>query len=269
MKPLFKALVGGFFGAVLTVGYLVHNEADAALHASGGGFIASDGSFTAPILAPNGAVGAPSYSFSSAGTSGIYWTGSVLAVSISNAQQLQVSSSGVVLPTGKIIQMDTGGTPAQITGDSTNNTVAFKNGTNAQNHRLYFSTTGPVYWLATARTAGVLYTGTGGAAQVSYAQTTVPTCTSNCGTSPSVAGTDTAGIVTMGSSGVPASGWVITFNGTWPAAPSCVVQSALAGMVVGKMPIVVATTTTTMTVTTNGTAPSTSDKYAYHCYGVS
>lgn len=119
-------------------------------------------------------------------------------------------------------------------------------------------------------TAKVLVQGTGtGATQLAATQTTVPTCSSNCGTSPSVAGTDTAGIVTMGASGVPASAWVVTFNGTWAAAPSCMVQSALASMVVGKMPIAVVTSTTTMTVTTNGTAPATSDKYQYHCIGVS
>jgi hypothetical protein len=105
--------------------------------------------------------------------------------------------------------------------------------------------------------------------QVIITQATAPTCSSNCGTSPSVTGSDTAMIVTMGSSGVPASGWVITFNGTWAAAPSCVAQSALTTMVVGKMPIAVQTTTTTATVTTNGTAPGTSDKYAVHCIGVS
>lgn len=100
-------------------------------------------------------------------------------------------------------------------------------------------------------------------------QTTAPTCTSNCGTSPSVTGGDTAGIVTMGATGAPASGWVVTFNGTWAAAPSCVVQSALSSMVVGKMPIAVQTSTTTLTVTTNGTAPANSDKYSYICIGVS
>lgn len=109
----------------------------------------------------------------------------------------------------------------------------------------------------------------GNATQAIVKQATPPTCSSNCGTSPSVSGSDTAMIVTMGSSGSPASGWVVTFNGTWSSAPSCIAQSALAGMAVGKMPIVVETTTTTITVTTNGTAPSTSDKYAIHCFGVS
>lgn len=123
-------------------------------------------------------------------------------------------------------------------------------------------------WRSTA--AKVLIQGTGaGATQLAATQTTAPTCSTNCGTSPSVAGTDTAGIVTMGASGVPASGWVVTFNGTWATAPACVVQMALAGMVVGKMPLTVATTTTTLTVVTNGTAPANSDKYAYLCIGVS
>lgn len=98
---------------------------------------------------------------------------------------------------------------------------------------------------------------------------TPPTCTTNCGTSPSVSGSDSAGIITMGASGVPASGFVLQFNGTWGTAPACIVQMYLAGMVVGKMPLTVATTTTTFTVVTNGTAPATSDKYVYHCIGIS
>lgn len=118
--------------------------------------------------------------------------------------------------------------------------------------------------------AKVLLQGTGtGPTQVAMTQTTVPTCTSNCGTSPSIAGSDTAMIVTMGSSGVPASGWVVTFNGTWAAAPSCSVTPALAGMAVGKIPIAVVVSTTTITVTTNGVAPATNDKYAIQCFGIS
>lgn len=129
------------------------------------------------------------------------------------------------------------------------------------------STISPLFRSTAAK---VLLQGTGtGATQVAATQTTPPTCTTNCGTSPSIAGTDTAGVVSMGASGVPASGWVVTFNATWAAAPSCVVQSALTTMVVGKQPIAVQTSTTTMTVTTNGTAPSTSDKYAFVCFGVS
>lgn len=104
--------------------------------------------------------------------------------------------------------------------------------------------------------------------RLSGSQTTAPTCSSNCGTSPSVTGSDTAMLITMGATGVPASGWVVTFNGTWGAAPSCIALSAKTGMVAGKAPIVVVTTTTTATVTTNGTAPANSDVYAMHCLGV-
>lgn len=100
-------------------------------------------------------------------------------------------------------------------------------------------------------------------------QTTPPTCSTNCGTSPSVAGDDTDMVVTMGASGSPASGWVVTFTQAWPAAPACVVQMALTGMVIGKMVLTAVTTTTTVTMVTNGTAPANSDKYAVICRGVS
>lgn len=114
-----------------------------------------------------------------------------------------------------------------------------------------------------ALTSGATSTGL----QMRTAQATAPTCTTNCGTSPSVAGTDTAGVITMGASGVPASGFVLTFNGTWNSAPVCTVTASKAGMVAGKAPIVAVTTTTTITVTTNGTAPATSDTYNYVCIG--
>lgn len=106
-----------------------------------------------------------------------------------------------------------------------------------------------------------------GATQIASTQTTVPTCSSNCGTSPSVVGSDSDMRVTMGATGVPASGFVVTFNGTWAAAPVCTVQMATAGMVAGKLPLTVVTSTTTISVVTNGTAPSTSDAYAIHCRG--
>lgn len=223
-----------------------------------------------PLLAPDGSIGAPSYSWSSDSTLGFFRSG---------VQQIDWVVAGT-----NYIRFGTGLNLHQVAGISWGSngintpdiavvrdaagTIGQKVGTTAQGYRLYFSTTGPVYWQTTARTAGALFTASGGAAQVSYAQTTVPTCTTNCGTgSPTVAGTDTAGIITLGTT--PASGFQVNFNGTWPAAPSCIVQSALATMVVGKMPIAVVTTTTTMTVTTNGTAPSSADKYQYHCLGVS
>lgn len=98
--------------------------------------------------------------------------------------------------------------------------------------------------------------------------TGAPTCSSNCGTSPTVVGSDNAMLVTMGSTGVPTSGWVVTFNSAWRAAPACVAQMALTGMANTKLPIVLAITTTTITVTTNGAAPAASDAYTILCAGV-
>lgn len=131
----------------------------------------------------------------------------------------------------------------------------------------YFSTSlnAPIFQSPNQK---VLLKGTGtGPSQLALAQTTVPTCTTNCGSgSPLVSGTDTAGIITLGTT--PASGFVVVFNGTWAAAPSCIVQMALAGMVVGKMPLTVVATTTQFTVVTNGTAPASADKYQFHCIGI-
>jgi hypothetical protein len=145
-------------------------------------------------------------------------------------------------------------------------TLAQKRGTNAQVSRLYFSTTGPIYWQQTARTAGALYTATGGAAQVSYAQTTVPTVTTNGGTSPACVGTDTAMTCTEGTSPPAAATFTVTFNGTWPAAPSCVALRGTAGA----SPLVQNVVTTTTTVQVNLSANLVaSEKYHIHCYGVS
>lgn len=99
-----------------------------------------------------------------------------------------------------------------------------------------------------------------------YIQTKgTPTCATNCGTSPTLSGSDSSVTLTMGATGSPASGFILTFAGTWPAAPQCHVTMALAGMAVGKMPLTVVTTTTTATVVTNGTAPANGDKYHFQC----
>lgn len=119
--------------------------------------------------------------------------------------------------------------------------------------------------LSSGANGRLLMTSSTGALQQQTTQTTAPTCSSNCGTSPTVTGTDSNGRVNMGASGVPASGWVLTFNGTWVNAPQCDVWMSKAGMVTGKKPITMVTTTTTITVTTDGTAPGTSDTYDYRC----
>lgn len=101
--------------------------------------------------------------------------------------------------------------------------------------------------------------------QLRTAQTTPPTCTTNCGTGGAVVGTDTAGKVTIGATGTPASGVLITFNGTWAAAPACTAVATKAGMTAFVQ--IAAATTTTLTLST-AAAPANSDTYSYNCIGV-
>ncbi len=100
--------------------------------------------------------------------------------------------------------------------------------------------------------------------QIAY-DGTAPTCATNCGTSPTLTGTDSSFTLTMGAAGSPASGFVITFSTAWDAAPQCTGSMALAGMAVGKLPLTFVTDTTTLTIVTNGTAPANSDMYHFQC----
>lgn len=104
--------------------------------------------------------------------------------------------------------------------------------------------------------------------QIAAAPGGAPTCSASCGTSPTVVGSDTAMIVTMGAAGVPASPFTITFSAAWPAAPSCNAIAAKTGMIAGKAPILAVPSTTTVIITTNGTAPANSDVYSIQCFGV-
>lgn len=109
-------------------------------------------------------------------------------------------------------------------------------------------------------TSGAAGTGT----QVRTAQATAPTCTTNCGTSPSVSGTDTAMIVTLGT-GTPASPITVTFNGTWAAAPACTAANrTTAANYVQRVD-----STTTTVVVYFAAGPSASDLVAILCMGVS
>lgn len=199
--------------------------------------------------------------------------------------------SGVIIGWSSNTDAGAGAADAILLRDGANN-VAMRNSTTSQAFSLYNTYTNASnyervtqFWSSNDFYLGLGVAGTGVATRAgntvfdtfnirNQAQTVlfqirpnVATCTSNCGTSPSVAGSNSAGTVTMGASGVPASGWVLTFSSAWTNAPTCLVQSALTTMVVGKMPIAVQTSTTTITVTTNGTAPATSDQYHYHCFG--
>lgn len=241
---------------------------EAGLRASGSASSISPGAF--PLLAPDGTQSAPSYSFSNDTGVGFYRTASnamgwaTATNTVWNWNNAAANlGSGVTLGWSSATSAASAGADTILARDAAG-ILALKNGANAQALRIYFSTTGPVHLGITARTAGGVLTATGGAMQLSTVQTTAPTCTTNCGTSPSVAGTDTAMIVTLGTT--PASAFLITFNGTWPAAPACVGSANTAGTT--KAVTSVTTTTTTATVTT-AAAPATGDKYSIICMGVS
>lgn len=151
-------------------------------------------------------------------------------------------------------------------------TLAVGNGTQgdtsgAMSGASFTATASMVSALFRSTVAKVLFRGIGtGPTQLASTQTTAPTCTTNCGTPGNVCvGSDSDMVCTMGTT--PASGFVVVFNGTWAAAPSCNVQMALAGMVVGKLALTAATTTGQITIVTNGTAPVAGDLYSIQCRG--
>lgn len=89
---------------------------------------------------------------------------------------------------------------------------------------------------------------------------TAPTITAGCGTSPSVAGTDTAGRIDVGTGGV-ATSCTITFNKLWATAPVCMVEDESTSLLVTGAP------TTTTLVISAATPFTASDKVTYHCVG--
>ena len=102
----------------------------------------------------------------------------------------------------------------------------------------------------------------GGSAQLRTSQAAVPVCTTNCGSSvPAVAGTDSAGILTLGTA--PSNAFVLAFNTAWQAAPACTVtQQTTAANFVHKA----LTSTASITVTT-AAGPTAADKFSYVCFG--
>lgn len=229
---------------------------------------------TSGFLAPNGSVSAPSFAFTSHTNDGLYsaGTGSVsVAASGSHIADFSTAGLDILRDSGRLsmgsatdICLSRSATKTYTVNDCAGGAATLavvgsaiiptlQLGANKSN--LVAPSDGVLQLLTNAQTHGLIF----------QAVPTQPTCTSNCGTSPSVAGADSSMTVTMGASGVPASGFVITFGGTWSAAPQCDGGMALAGMAAGKMPLTYVTTTTTLTVVTNGTAPSTSDKYHFRC----
>lgn len=122
----------------------------------------------------------------------------------------------------KILQWkDSGGTARSVLQMFSDNKTYLEGGASGG---VFRTNNGSATWLTVDAGASKVLGQFGAAAGIpvhlSTAQTTAPALTS-CGTTPAITGTDTAGIVTMGTS---ATGCVITFNQAYVAAPFCVVS---------------------------------------------
>lgn len=91
-----------------------------------------------PLLAPNGAVGAPSYAFSTAASTGMYTDGTNILFACGGAQVVAFGPATTTLQ-GSLTLLDT------IMIRDAANIIAVKNGATAQTFRVYGSTTGPKY----------------------------------------------------------------------------------------------------------------------------
>lgn len=95
--------------------------------------------------------------------------------------------------------------------------------------------------------------------KLTVASSTPAPTLSSCGTSPSIRGSDWAGLVTVGST---ATGCTITFSSAYPSEPTCTVTNQSMS-VVNAMTYTVSTTAITVTQTGLGGA-----KLNYHCVGL-
>lgn len=238
--------------------------------------IVSGGTLTSPLIVPAGTATAPGLGFTGNSGTGLYssFPGGI-EFSSGGTKVIQVDSTSLFISGTNSLRFETDARFRRTAA----NTVTFDNGAggaadlsvagNFTASQIYTSNTFIVNSAGGQGVARVI--GSGGWQFVNLAGTRVlslqaidvPTCTTNCGTTPTVTGTGSSFTVTMGTT--PASGFLITFPTAWAAAPQCVGSMALTGMVVGKLPLTLVTTTTTLTVVTNGTAPATADKYHFIC----
>lgn len=89
---------------------------------------------------------------------------------------------------------------------------------------------------------------------------TAPTITSGFGTTPSIAGSDSAGRVTVGTGGTAATG-TITFGTAWATAPACTAANETTQLALFP------TATTTTLVLASSTPFTAADKLVYICVG--
>lgn len=203
---------------------------------------------TLPILYPDGTAALPPVTFASQTNKGIFSPGpNFLGFSGSSATQFVMGGNAFIARSDGAYQWASGTDPFN----------------NAFDTQLTRSSAGVVQ----VNNNVIVGSASAAGAQYRSVQALMPVCYVNCGTAPSVAGTDSDMIVTMGVSGVPASLWQVGFRGAWASKPSCTGTMALGTMAIGKFPMVIVTTTGGLTVTTNGTSPATSDVYNIHCAG--
>ncbi len=138
-----------------------------------------------PLLAPNGTAGAPSYSFSGNTNSGMYNTSGVVGFSSGGGYKFDVNSIGVGVGSASIIGFhgdDTvSGTIDVMLARDAAAVLALKNGTTAQEFRVYGTTTGSKY-------LSVKHNGTNGILDISsgtflIGQGTTPIVVANSGAS--------------------------------------------------------------------------------------
>jgi len=169
------------------------------------------------------------------------FTGNLFDLQLNGAARFAIASNGVV------------------TSTSTFNTGAL-----VSSGSLSASSTSVMNWSSRARMASPadkVWTVTdNGSTNLVRFQTGASTIASGFGTSPSIAGSDTGGRVTVGTGGLANSG-VINFATTWSNAPACVANNETTQLVA------FATATTTQLTIASTTAFGAGDKLTWHCTG--
>lgn len=122
-----------------------HPNSDNAYDLGGASNRVRDIRFGAQALGANGSVGAPAYSFSASTTEGFYSEGAgALAFAIAGVRTVAIQANLMFMPSNSAEFALGSSVDVRITRDAAQ-TLALKNGTNAQSFRVYGTTTGPKY----------------------------------------------------------------------------------------------------------------------------
>lgn len=244
---------------------------------------------TSNLRAGAGTAALPSISFSGDPDTGFYNGAGNNVVLATNGTARITFTTAIISQTSNAFSISTGTSAATTTYGflndedtgmfrSTTNTVGFA-GNGLQDFQMNVAASS-VNWPSTtssATTAAVIYGAAGsdtniginvtpkGAGIVTVANHlvtsgTAPSITANCGTSPSVAGNDTSGRITVGTGGTDVA-CTLTFAATWTTAPSCQCNDESTALL-----FKCAATTSTLVIT--AAAPlGAADKITYHCIG--